>query len=58
MAIRFDEFEKAVCRLEEALAQPKDDFMRDSVILGESVYTIAKSSLSEFKLLLAELKKR
>lgn len=26
------EFEKAIARLEEALAQPKDDFLRDSVI--------------------------
>jgi nucleotidyltransferase substrate binding protein (TIGR01987 family) len=27
-----EEFEKAVFRLEEALAQPKNDFIRDSVI--------------------------
>ena len=27
-----DEFEKAIMRLEEALHQPKDDFIRDSVI--------------------------
>lgn len=27
-----DEFERAITRLEEALAQPKNDFLRDSVI--------------------------
>ncbi|MFN8846854.1 MAG: HI0074 family nucleotidyltransferase substrate-binding subunit [Bdellovibrionales bacterium] len=32
MAILFNEFKNAVARLEEALLQKKDDFIRDSVI--------------------------
>ncbi len=32
MAISTDEFQRAVLRLEEATLQPKDDFIRDSVI--------------------------
>jgi nucleotidyltransferase substrate binding protein (TIGR01987 family) len=32
MAVTTKEFERAVLRLEEALAQPKNDFIRDSVI--------------------------
>ena len=32
MALSLDEYERALNRLEEALAQPKNDFIRDSVI--------------------------
>ena len=32
MAVSINEYKKAVARLEEALAQPKDEFIRDSVI--------------------------
>lgn len=32
MATSLQEFEKALTRLKEALAQPKNDFLRDSVI--------------------------
>ena len=32
MAVSIEEFERALLRLEEALAQPKNDFIRDSVI--------------------------
>jgi nucleotidyltransferase substrate binding protein (TIGR01987 family) len=32
LALSLDEYERALNRLEEALAQPKNDFIRDSVI--------------------------